>query len=567
MKKTHLLLLLVVLHTTPLFSQRTISGKTQQKSISLAVADYSNGIPMLSAKAEFIEPSGNNLLDAEEVAQIKITITNSGTNSAFDVGVDVKIDNGSNLSFRPTKNLFNEIRPNKTVTSIVNITANSQIKNTTRRFDIKFTEHQGFIAKPISYTIQTQKFREPHLVFVECGIEELGGNQNNIIEQGELILVSALIQNKGQGTAVASRYTFSGFSNALISTMEKKYPVSGNLGDLAPGESKIIKFAFSPTWNYTDTDIPLKIKLSESRNMYGGNYDLGLEMRAQQIAAVDMKTTGQYQEQVEIADASLTSAIDKNIPKNKAQNNRFALIIGNEHYKSNDGLAVDVPFAINDAITFKKYATQTLGVPENQVIMLTDARVTKMENEIENFVSLMSINGENREFYIYYAGHGFHDDDKNSYLMPVNVKHNDVGDAIKLADFYEQLSQHPTKKTTVFLDACFSGGGRDSDGLIPGRTGFRTVPKKTAVSGNIVVFAASQGDQTSKPYNQEKHGLFTYFLLKKIQETKGNINYNDLASYLEQNVSTQSRLIFKEEQTPKIKISPTIKDKWKTWTF
>jgi hypothetical protein len=35
--------------------------------------------------------------------------------------------------------------------------------------------------------------------------------------------------------------------------------------------------------------------------------------------------------------------------------------------------------------------------------------------------------------------------------------------------------------------------------------------------GNMVVFSAAQGDETAYPNNDEKHGMFTYFLLKKLQ--------------------------------------------------
>ncbi len=566
--KKFILLISVLIIAFSGYSQTTISGKTPVKDVNISTADYSNGIPQLVATAEFIEPSGNKLLDAEETAQIKVSITNKGTNSAFDVGINVTVDNSQNLKFSISNSSLGDVEVGKTVTTYINLTADQYIQNTARKFNITFKEYQGFIAAPINYEIQTQKILEPKLVFVEAGIEEQVGNKNNIIELGELVIATILIQNKGQGTAVNSGYEIIGFDANLISVMTNNYPVSGNLGNLAAGESKSFKIAFSPSYNYTGSNtLPLKVKLIENRGTYGGTYDLGLQMNVQQLSAVDMKQPGEYQQIVDIKDVSLTSDIDKNIPVNPKNQNRFALIIGNEHYVSNGGLSADVPYAINDAVTFKEYATKTLGVPDNQVIFLTDARTTEMKNEIENFVGLMAINGSSKEFYIYYAGHGFYDANSDPYLMPVDIKHTAVKDAIKLSDFYNNLAQYQTKKTTVFLDACFSGGGRGDDGLVEGRTGIRRTTNNSNVAGNIVVFAASQGDQASKPYEEEKHGMFTYFLLKKIQDTKGDVIYDDLASYLEENVRTTSRLKYKEEQTPSVKVSPKIQEEWKNWSI
>lgn len=566
MKKIIFLISILVIGVSG-YSQKQISGKTPAKDVNISTADYSNGIPVLAATAEFIEPSGNNLLDAEEAAQIKIKITNSGTNAAFDVGINVTVDNNTNLSYNINNKKFGQIDPNSTVTATINIAANQNIQNSSRKFNISFTEHQGFIARPIVFEIQTQKFREPKLVFIETGIEEVGGNKNNFIEQGDLILATVLIQNQGQGIAENATYEFTGFTDALISTMTKDYPISGSLGNMAPGESKTIQFAFSATWNYTGADLlPLKIKLGESRGNYGGTYSLGLQMNVQQLSAVDMKQQGSYQQDVDIDVASLTSDIDKNIPQNTQNSNRFALIIGNEHYVANNGLAVDVPFAINDALTFKEYAISTLGIPEMQVKYLNDATSSTMKREIESFANIMARN-PNAEFFVYYAGHGYYDDQDDPYMMPVNVKYNEISDAVKLNDFYAALTKNQTKGVTVFLDACFSGGGRGDDGLVAGRTGLRRPTNNADMEGNLVVFAASSGKQTSKPYNDQKHGIFTYYLLKKLQETSGNLNYDELDQYLLQNVSTTADLLFSEEQTPAVKVSPKVQNTWKNWRF
>ncbi|MDE5840948.1 MAG: hypothetical protein K2H49_08510, partial [Muribaculaceae bacterium] len=46
--------------------------------------------------------------------------------------------------------------------------------------------------------------------------------------------------------------------------------------------------------------------------------------------------------------------------------------------------------------------------------------------------------------------------------------------------------------------------------------------------GNTVVFSATEGNQTAMGYDEQQHGFFTYYLLKSLQESKGNITLQGL---------------------------------------
>ena len=87
-------------------------------------------------------------------------------------------------------------------------------------------------------------------------------------------------------------------------------------------------------------------------------------------------------------------------------------------------------------------------------------------------------------------------------------------------------------------------------------------PKESVPIGNTVVFSASQGDETAYPYNDKKHGMFTYFLLKKLQETKGNVSLGELGDYIIDNVRQQSVVINRKSQTPVVTPSSAMNDKW-----
>ena len=262
------------------------------------------------------------------------------------------------------------------------------------------------------------------------------------------------------------------------------------------------------------------------------------------------------------------SDVDINIPVVGTGNlNRFALIIGNEDYSSYQtklNAEMNVAFAVHDAEIFKEYAVKVFGVPEANIIFLKNARAMEMHRAMNQINSIIKSTKGQGEFFVYYAGHGFPDEKtKEPYLIPVDVSGSDLQFALKLSDFYKKLNEFPSKRVTVFLDACFSGGGREL-GLLAAR-GVKVRPNETILAGNLVVFTASSGDESALPYPEKQHGMFTYHLLQKIKETKGEVNYYDLSEYVSSNVSIRSVIINNKVQNPQTNISPTLGDSWKSW--
>ncbi len=260
--------------------------------------------------------------------------------------------------------------------------------------------------------------------------------------------------------------------------------------------------------------------------------------------------------------------VDTAIPVNTTINDmRFALIFGNEDYNSyQEGLEAEmnVDFANHDAEMFKEYAQKILGIPESNIVFLKNAKYLEMNKAINKMNSLMKNTRGQGEFFVYYAGHGFPDEKtKEPYLIPVDVSGSDLEFAIKLTDFYKKLSEYPSKRVTVFLDACFSGGGREM-GLLAARA-VKIKPKENQVNGNLVVFSASTGEQSSLPYKDKYHGMFTYYLLQKMKETKGNITYGELSEYLSTTVGIRSVIVNNKEQNPQTNISSDIQNTWKNW--
>lgn len=259
--------------------------------------------------------------------------------------------------------------------------------------------------------------------------------------------------------------------------------------------------------------------------------------------------------------AAMTNNVDYNIPRaSRPNNNTVVLIIANEHYKR----VSPVVYACNDGQTIKKYCTSALGIPELNVIYVEDATLADIKYNVESIKQ--RIGGFNGDCNVicYYAGHGIPDQNaKTAFLLPVDSYGTDTSTGYSLEDFYKSLSELPAKSVTVLLDACFSGAKREGDMLVAAR-GVAIRVKDTKPKGNLVVISAAQGDETAYPYENQKHGLFTYYLLRKIQETNAECTLGEIADYVKAEVLQKSFEMNGKSQTPTVSVSTSLENIWRS---
>ena len=254
-----------------------------------------------------------------------------------------------------------------------------------------------------------------------------------------------------------------------------------------------------------------------------------------------------------------TSDVDESIPTTSDKDNDcFAVVISNENYMRES----KVPFAINDGRTFTEYCSKTLGIPTSNIHFVTNATYNNIRYEINWLRNVIKAYNGKAKVIFYYAGHGIPDEqNKNAYLLPVDGYGTDIVTGYALSNLYKELSELPSQSVTVFLDACFSGTKREGDMLSSAR-GVAIKVKQTEPTGNLVVFSAAQGDETAYPYKEKGHGMFTYYLLKKLQETKGNVTLEQLGDYIKDEVSKKSIVINGKPQTPTVIPAKSISTNW-----
>ena len=258
----------------------------------------------------------------------------------------------------------------------------------------------------------------------------------------------------------------------------------------------------------------------------------------------------------------IISDVDIDIPViNKVNNNTFALIIANENYQE----VANVDMAINDGEIFSLYCNKVLGLPETNIHLVKDGTLNNIKRKINLFQQIAeTFNGE-ASFIIYYAGHGFPDEkSRKAFLLPIDGYVFDTTTCLSLEDLYDTLGKIPAQQIIILMDACFSGSTRGNDMLASAR-GIAIKAEKGVPVGNTVVISSSQGDETSYPYSEKNHGLFTYYLLKILKESKGDISIEELTDYISENVARTSIVVNGKSQTPSLMSSKQLKDNWKTW--
>ena len=275
---------------------------------------------------------------------------------------------------------------------------------------------------------------------------------------------------------------------------------------------------------------------------------------SQQPVIADNKNIGKTNQSLQII-----SDVDKDIPEISSSNDKtFAVIICNEDYQT----VATVPFAKKDGKTFQTYCENTLGIPAKNIHIRENATLNNMRSELAWIKQVCDAYQGEASVIFYYAGHGIPNEaTHDSYLLPVDGDGAIAESGYKLSEVYKVLSEMQTKLTLVFMDACFSGSQR-GNGMLASARGVAIKAKTEQPKGSMVVFSAASGDETAFPYDEKGHGMFTYFLLKSLKESKGGCTLGELSDYIVNNVRQQSIVINSKSQTPTVFASEGVND-WK----
>lgn len=506
----------------------------------------------------FTDANKNNAIDANENCCIKFKIHNNGKGNAINCFAKI-IPNETTKEIKYADINIPLIKPQETIDVSMPLTSTTKVSDGIANLRLKVEEPHGFGTETASISINTKKFVAPLLQIVDSKVSP---SEGTTLKKMSPFYLQVLLQNTKKGSADNVKVKIGLPTNVLLMESQKE---EEDFAYISGGETKSINYPLIINNNYASNDVPITLYVKEKYGEYAENKTINLHIN-QSITnnniIIKEKEINTKNQDIKIA--SISSDIDKNIPEAiNSNSNTFAIVIANETYNKE----ANVPYAVNDGNIFKEYCRNCLGIPEKNIHLITNATLNDIRHEVKWIQDVAEVYKGDAKIIFYYAGHGIPDEkSKNAYLLPTDGYGSDVATGYSLENLYKTFGSLPSKSITVFLDACFSGAKRDGNMLASAR-GVAIKVKQTIPVGNMVVFTAAQGDETAYPYKKEEHGLFTYYLLKKLQETKGNATLGELSDYIKEQVERQSIVTNGKLQSPSIMATSSIGNEWKNWTL
>lgn len=506
---------------------------------------------IVPGSVRFVDMTGNNAIDANETCKIIFQIRNDGMEDGINCPVSVTLS-GTTSAIQTRKVSLPRIKVGESLNVEIPLVAGMNTQNGTMDIFFSVDEVNGFGTEKLQMAINTKAFAAPLLQIVDYAVTADGAGT---LEKKKPFSLQLILQNTQYGKAEDVQVE--------VVLPQNVFPLSGeqalSYSTMEAGVAKSLEYQLIVNQNYAQTTIPIQVKLKEKYGKYAESKTINLSLN-QNLASNKISVKEIEQKQADIQIASIGSDVDKNIPVAKRINsNTFALIIANESYQN----VASVPFALNDGNIFRQYCEQTLGIPQKNIHYQPNATGNQIKREVA-WLKQVSAAFPNSHIIVYYAGHGIPDENsKAAYLLPVDGLGTDITTGYKIDDLYAGLGAMPAQSVTVFMDAYFSGSKREN-GMLASARGVALKVKSGQPVGNMVVFTAATGDETAFPHREQGHGMFTYYLLKKLQETAGDVTYSELGDYITTNVRQQSLLINNKSQTPCV-IPAASADGWQSW--
>jgi hypothetical protein len=509
----------------------------------------------------FVDNNNNKAIDANETSKITFILENNGRGDAKDMQLITSATGTTKgITFSNSQNL-STLKVNDKLSIEIPISSNLNTEDGKITFSFKVEEPNGFGTDEMHIELTTRSYVNPYIEIVDYTITS---DRGGMLIRRSAFDLQVLLQNTQHGLAQDIKVELV-LPDGVVCLSDNK---SLQYSSLQGGEQKSIVYELVVSDRFNKNSIPVQIQLSEKHNKYAKDTIINLELNQKMLAGKIVIQEHENTQQGEITigtlqrDKTNTSDIEMNIPVNPQNNqNTYALIIANEDYQYAD----KVRFAKNDGRLFKEYSEKTLGIPSKNIRFYENATLGNFVAGIEWAKNVMRVTKGNVQFIFYYAGHIAPEESTNKpFLMPTDAVPTDNMTSYSLERLYSELTIHQSKLVLVFLDACFSGKTRDDKQLVEGR--FVVInPEPIHLPGNnLVVFSATTASQTALPYAENNHGLFTYYLLKKLQMSKGNLTLKEWHDFVKQNVEKTSVIQLNKEQTPQIEASPSLINTWES---
>lgn len=199
-----------------------------------------------------------------------------------------------------------------------------------------------------------------------------------------------------------------------------------------------------------------------------------------------------------------------------------ALIIGNNVYHDPSGQWPHLKTAVSDARALSKVLKDHYGFSD--INLLENATRRDVLKALEDLANRAL---PNDNVLVYYAGHGFIDDDRQrGFWVPVDAHGLDNSTFLRNSTIRDELNliASRARHTLLISDSCFSGSllRQGSRGLSQASNTENYI-KKVSSKKSVQIMAAGGVEYVDDNYQSSGHSPFTYFLLNELKNNDREI--------------------------------------------
>ncbi len=468
----------------------------------------------------FTEPSGNNILDAEEQGTVALKARNNGRAEAHDVRLLLDTVDKTGRSRSVSGVMFERefaigtLGPGEERFLRIPVAASGNVQTQEVLLRTVLREEGGFDSPPVAVSFRTAMLAPPALVVSAVQIFDVDGRR--VITKGKEVTVVLTVRNAGGGPArgVAAR----------IESKKKTVAILGEekalLGSLDPGESKKAAFSIDVTRRYDGPKLlPVSFAIDEERPRFSVKPRISLVLNEEAPMMPVVKVVPKETPRPRAVKSADAFNIDV-LPALRREQKVFgpldvAVIVGIEQYHR--GLPRS-EYSYNDARLMKAYL-EALGFAPRNIEFLRDDEATRTDIQKSVERKLPNIVKSQSRVFFYYSGHGAPDPSTGTaYLLPYDGDPAYLQETgYPLARLYEMLGKLHARETMVVLDACFTGAGGRSV-MAKGTRPLVMMAEAAPLPPRLAVLSATTGSQISASADEKEHGILTYYFLRAIRE-------------------------------------------------
>jgi hypothetical protein len=213
-------------------------------------------LELAANSVQFVDPNGNNAIDAGEDCFITFQVVNKGKGTARKCVASVlsaDVNHGLELD---SKQLA-AIAPDEKVNVSLPVKANLELATGKADLVVQVNEPHGLGSDPIQLSVNTKQFTAPKLQVVDYAITSANGNK---LSKKQPFDMQVLLQNLEYGTAEDVIVEFNVPDGVLITSEGGK---TRNYASISGGATKSLDYSLIVSDNFKGTTIPIDVNVRE----------------------------------------------------------------------------------------------------------------------------------------------------------------------------------------------------------------------------------------------------------------------------------------------------------------